>query len=136
FGCTAGIAEMLLQSHDGAIHILPALPGNWPSGKVTGLVARGGFVIDITWKDKKLKEVKVKSRLGGNCRLRFSNDLIKTLPANLLSPKGVNTNAFYEVPQIKAPIISPVAKLKPVGVKPSKDYDFNTAAGKEYIFKF
>jgi alpha-L-fucosidase 2 len=143
FGCTAGIAEMLLQSHDAAIHILPALPDTWPSGKVTGLVARGGFVVDITWKDKKLAEVKVKSRLGGYCRLRLNDDLLKTVPANLSLANGFNLNPFYDVPQVKAPIISPTAKLKrvgiklkPVGVKPSKAYDLNTVAGKEYIFKF
>jgi alpha-L-fucosidase 2 len=136
FGCTAGIAEMLLQSHDGAIHILPALPDAWPSGTITGLVARGGYVVDITWKDKKLSKVKVKSRLGGNCRLRFNNQLVQKLPANLVLAKGINQNIFYEVPQIKAPIVSPAARLNPVVVPPSKDYDFPTAAGKEYIFQF
>jgi alpha-L-fucosidase 2 len=134
FGCTAGIAEMLLQSHDGAIHILPALPDNWPSGEVTGLVARGGYVVDITWKDKEITLLKVKSKLGGNCRLRINTDT-KFNKARLQEASGINANPFYEMPQGKAPLISPLAKLNPVGVKPSKDYDLKTEAGREYIFK-
>jgi alpha-L-fucosidase 2 len=136
FGCTAGIAEMLLQSHDGAIYILPALPDNWPTGKVSGLVARGGFVVDITWKEKKLSGVRIISRLGGNARLRINNDLVRNVPSILSLAKGINTNTFYSVPQIKAPLISPEAKLHPVDVSPSKEYDLNTQAGKEYIIKF
>ncbi|ADY51028.1 Alpha-L-fucosidase [Pseudopedobacter saltans DSM 12145] len=135
FGCTAGIAEMILQSHDGAIHILPALPDIWPTGKMTGLVARGGFVVDVVWEKSKLKELKVTSRLGGNCRLRINEDLLAST-ANLKAASGSNANAFYEVPTVKKPIISPEAKLKPVGIKASKEFDLSTEAGKEYVFKF
>ena len=135
FGCTAGIAEMLLQSHDGAIHILPAVPDNWSSGSVSGLIARGGFEMAFTWKNKKLTQLKIKSRLGGNCRLRINNDVISNA-AQFKASKGKNPNPFYEVPQIKTPIISTAAKLNPVAIKPSKEYDLNTVAGKEYIFNF
>lgn len=133
FGCTAGIAEMLLQSHDGAVHILPALPDNWPSGEINGLVARGGYVIDIAWKNKEITRLKISSKLGGNCRLRINKDM-KLNTAGLTMASGANPNVFYETPEIKIPLISPLAKLSPVGVKAAVDYDLKTVAGKEYVF--
>ena len=69
-GATAGIAEMLLQSHRGYIHLLPALPSAWPSGQITGLCARGGFEIDLVWEVGRLTIAIVRSRLGGLCRVR------------------------------------------------------------------
>lgn len=70
FGGTAGITEMLLQSHAGYIHLLPALPDNWQEGSIHGIRARGGFTIDMEWKKGKITRLSVTSHLGGTCRIR------------------------------------------------------------------
>ncbi|MCF0243583.1 MAG: glycoside hydrolase family 95 protein [Bacteroidaceae bacterium] len=76
FGCTAGIAEMLVQSQNGEIHILPALPDVWTEGTVKGLRCRGGFVIDeLTWKDGKPTRIAIRSTKGGTIRLRIGNEI-------------------------------------------------------------
>lgn len=70
FGSLAGMTEMLMQSHDGAVHLLPALPAAWAAGKVTGLCARGGFVVGMDWKDGRLSGARIESKLGNRCVLR------------------------------------------------------------------
>ncbi len=70
FGYTAGVAEMLIQSHTECLHLLPALPDAWKNGNIKGLKARGGFEVNITWKDNKLSEAIVKSQQGNKCAIR------------------------------------------------------------------
>ena len=70
FGVTAGIAELLMQSHAGCMHLLPALPGSWGSGRVRGLCARGGFEVDLAWAHGSLTGATIRSVAGRRCRMR------------------------------------------------------------------
>jgi alpha-L-fucosidase 2 len=77
FGATGGIAEMLLQSQDGVIRLLPALPDAWPEGHVVGLRARGGFEVDLNWVSGKLVDARVMSTLGGVCKIRYKDKTVQ-----------------------------------------------------------
>ncbi|RZF60380.1 glycoside hydrolase family 95 protein [Sphingobacterium corticibacterium] len=134
FGCTSGIAEMLVQSYDGNIFILPALPDALPHGSVSGLKVRGGFEIDMTWADSKLKTLTIKSTLGGNCRLRLAQET--NLKSDLMMDiaEGENQNPFYRVHPIKDPLISAKANLKGFKLPETKLIEFDTKAGDTYTF--
>jgi len=133
FGCTSGIAEMLVQSVDDGVHLLPALPRVWSSGSVKGLRAKGGFEIAaMEWKAGKITRVVVKSSLGGNLRLRVPNTLKLKNGKGLTEASGVNPNEFFQVEEIAAPVISPAAKTEKPELKKTFVYELPTQKGKQY----
>lgn len=135
FGFTAGLAEMLLQSHDGAIQVLPALPDVLENGSVSGLLARGGFVIEnMEWKAGKITKLVVKSTIGGNCRIRSYSELKTNSNIKLVKAIGENSNPFYQTTDGKKPIISDKAKLKVAQLKENYLYDIPTKIGMRIVF--
>lgn len=130
FGCTAGIAEMLLQSHDGFVYLLPALPDAWKDGSVSGLKARGGFEVSVEWADNNVKTVTVTSELGGNLRIRSA---VPLKCKGLKTAKGANENPLYRVPtDIKQQINAPEKIEKLPALKKTYLYDLKTVKGGTY----
>ncbi len=104
FGGVSGISEMLLQSHAGETHLLPALPKAWANGEVKGLRARGGFEIDMRWENGQIVTAVVRSELGGNCRIRAARPFLVINAAEAVA-EGENLNPFYAIqPPVKARI--------------------------------
>lgn len=133
FGCTAGIAEMLLQSYDGDIHLLPSLPDAWKNGSVKGLRAVGGFEItDLQWENGKVKKLVIRSLLGGNCRLRTPNTLVLSGKVVLKPAAGKNTNPFYDLDTTPAPLNHATAAPEKLAISEGILYDLPTTAGQTY----
>ncbi len=137
FGYTAGLAEMLVQSHAGGIELLPALPAAWPSGEVRGLRARGGFEIDLSWRDGRLLRAVVRSRLGGNLRVGYREAL--TSPQATLVPAGAtrNPNAFFTTVAVPPPVVTvPLAMVPAASSAAAPGWsDLLTTPGVEYTLE-
>ncbi|TCC89082.1 glycoside hydrolase family 95 protein [Pedobacter frigiditerrae] len=131
FGGTAGITEMLMQSHEGEISLLPALPDAWPNGKIKGIKARGNFEIDITWEKGKLSTAKIKSIIGGHCRLRTPIP-VKLVEVAIANGGGNTSNAL--MPNFEQTPYQNQTKAKLQVLKANNGYtiNFKTEKGKSY----
>ena len=136
FGVSAGICEMLVQSHDGAVHLLPALPDDWKTGEVKGLRARGGFIVDEVWNEGELRSAVVRSTIGGTLRLRsyVPLRLAKGPKGVVLSEaQGTCPNQLLAPAHIKQPLQSKeLQSLSLLPVRKVYEYDLETIAGGVY----
>lgn len=143
FGCCAGIAEMLVQSHDGCIHILPALPDEWKrEGTVKGLRCRGGFEIEeLSWSNGKVTKLRIRSHLGGNLRLRLPSDdngnvgIVATNGIKMIEATGINPNLLMQQYDIATPVIRDKSKIPSLVLPPTRLFDINTTAGEITEFR-
>ena len=131
FGCAAGVCEMLLQSHDNAVHLLPALPDAWSEGEVKGLQARGAFTVDISWAEGQLQQATVTSKIGGTLRLR---SYVPLKGNGLRKATGACPNPLFASPEIPKPLhSSELSEFSLIPVKEVFEYDIDTTPGQVII---
>jgi len=133
FGCSAGICEMLLQSHDGAVHLLPALPDMWAKGEVRGLQARGGFDISMKWANGTLLTAVVRSKIGGTLRLR---SYVPLKGKGLIPAEGACENPLLRQATIRQPLRSKELKeFKQLPIRKTYEYDVQTKPGESILIQ-
>jgi len=133
FGGTAGITEMLLQSHTDAIHLLPAIPDIWSKGQLKGFRTKGGFQIDMAWAKGQITALTITSTAGGNCRIRVNHPLKET--AGLKVATGKNPNPLFNNTGFVEPMVSDELTdgARPFQVRQVFEYDIDTRKGEKLV---
>ena len=132
FGYAAGVCEMLVQSHDGAVHLLPALPDEWAEGEVRGLRARGGFIVDMAWHKGELTSATVRSTIGGTLRLR---SYVPLQGEGLQPAQGACPNPLFAPAEVKTPLRSPeLTGIEQLSIRKVYEYDVKTQPGQSFTY--